>query len=163
MKTMADNHDLYFKTEVLLLADVFEGFRSFCLANYELYPCLVFHRSWIGFRCSIQRVVTEYRHAAVGRKRNSWRNLSDPFMHEAYDPSNPTKYIIYLDANNLYGWAMCQPLPNGGFKWMQPRCLAEGLTDFDDWQDFLVSLKLILSIRKSHTLFTTIIPFPLRG
>ena len=44
MKTMADNHDLYFKTEVLLLADVFEGFRSFCLANYELYPCLVFHR-----------------------------------------------------------------------------------------------------------------------
>ena len=96
-------------------------------------------------------------------KRNSWRNLSDPFMHEAYDPSNPTKYIIYLDANNLYGWAMCQPLPNGGFKWMQLRCLAEGLTDFDDWQDFLVSLKLILSIRKSHTLFTTIIPFPLRG
>ena len=29
---------------------------------------------------------------------------------------------------------------------MQLRCLAEGLTDFDDWQDFLVSLKLILSI-----------------
>ena len=28
-----------------------------------------------------------------------------------------SKYIIYLDANNLYGWAMSQPLPTGGLKW----------------------------------------------
>ena len=39
-------------------------------------------------------------------------------MHEAYDPSKLTKYITYPDANNLYGWAMGQPLPIGGFKWM---------------------------------------------
>ena len=34
-----------------------------------------------------------------------------------YDPSKPNKYITYLDANNLYGWAMSLPLPKGGFKW----------------------------------------------
>ena len=35
-----------------------------------------------------------------------------------YDPDKPSKYIQYLDANNLYGWAMSQSLPTGGFKWM---------------------------------------------
>ena len=32
-----------------------------------------------------------------------------------YNPENRKTYIIYLDANNLYGWAMIQPLPYAGF------------------------------------------------
>ena len=38
MKTMRDYHDLYLKTDVLLLADVFEEFRNVCLDNYKLDP-----------------------------------------------------------------------------------------------------------------------------
>ena len=34
-----------------------------------------------------------------------------------YDKSKESKYIMYLDANSLYGWAMTQYLPVGGFKW----------------------------------------------
>ena len=34
-----------------------------------------------------------------------------------YDPSQPSKYIMYYDANNLYGWAMVQLLCDGGYKW----------------------------------------------
>ena len=37
----------------------------------------------------------------------------------SYDPSKLTTYIAYLDANNLYGWAMSMPLPIRGFKWKQ--------------------------------------------
>ena len=37
---------------------------------------------------------------------------------KTYDEKAPSKYIMYLDANNLYGWAMSQYLPSGGFKWM---------------------------------------------
>ena len=35
-----------------------------------------------------------------------------------YDETKPSRYIMYLDANNLYGWALSQYLPIGGFKWM---------------------------------------------
>ena len=33
-----------------------------------------------------------------------------------YDPLKPLSYLIYLDANNLYGWAMSQELPTQGFR-----------------------------------------------
>lgn len=51
---------------------------------------------------------------------------NNPYVGEAFNKTKPTKYIVYLNANNLYGWAMSQPLPIGNFEWM---------TDFDDWQD----------------------------
>ena len=37
-----------------------------------------------------------------------------------YDPKRPTKYITYLDKNNLYGYAMSKSLPTGGFKLLDP-------------------------------------------
>ena len=40
---------------------------------------------------------------------------------DKFDPENPSLYIQYVDANNLYGWAMSQPLPTGGFKWVDIR------------------------------------------
>ena len=36
---------------------------------------------------------------------------------EGYNPAKPTNYITYLDANNLYGWAMSLRFPKSGFHW----------------------------------------------
>ena len=38
-----------------------------------------------------------------------------------YDPIQESKYIIYLDTNNLYGYAMSKFLPTSGFKWIDPK------------------------------------------
>ena len=40
---------------------------------------------------------------------------------ENYDSSEKSVFIMYLDANNLYGWAMTQYLPYGGFKWLSKK------------------------------------------
>jgi uncharacterized protein YeeX (DUF496 family) len=42
-----------------------------------------------------------------------------------YDSSKPNTWIIYLDANNLYAWAMMQCLPTGGFKWANTKNIDE--------------------------------------
>ena len=49
---------------------------------------------------------------------------------EVFNPEQVTKYLIYLDANNLYGWAMSQPLPTGGFKWLVGEELKLPIEDF---------------------------------
>ena len=48
---------------------------------------------------------------------NRYGKANNRYMKE-YDEKAPSKYIMYLDANNLYGWAMSQYLPTGGFRWM---------------------------------------------
>ena len=48
-------------------------------------------------------------------KRNSKAN--NKYMR-SYDVNEPSKCIVYLDENNLYGWEMSQYLPYGGFKWL---------------------------------------------
>ena len=47
-----------------------------------------------------------------------WAKANNPYMGPEFIPDKPTRYLQYLDANNLYGWAMSQPLPTGGFKWV---------------------------------------------
>ena len=59
-------------------------------------------------------------------------------MGSEYDKSKPTKYLQYLDANNLYGWAMSQSLPTGGFRWIKlggrnPKTIVEELVEKKDF------------------------------
>ena len=62
------------------------------------------------FECGIRGGITQSVHR--------WAAANNPYMDE-YDSSKPTKYLQYLDASNLYGWAMSQPLPTGGFCWVK--------------------------------------------
>ena len=48
---------------------------------------------------------------------NRYGKANNKYMNK-YNEKVPSKYIMYLDANNLYSWAMSQYLPTGNFRWM---------------------------------------------
>ena len=52
-----------------------------------------------------------------------------------YDKNNESSYVEYLDANNLYGWAMSQKLPVNGFKWVKQKTLSKFNKDFTKTYD----------------------------
>ena len=54
----------------------------------------------------------------VAMVSNRFSQANNKYMGDAYDCSKPSKYIQYVDVNNLYGWVMSKPLPTCGFKWM---------------------------------------------
>ena len=56
-------------------------------------------------------------------------------METEFDPAEESKFITYLDANNLYGWAMSKQLPTYGFKWITDN-------ELYDWKHLSFSLKL---------------------
>ena len=51
---------------------------------------------------------------------NRYGKANNKYMKD-YNKYKPSKYIMYLDANNLYGWAMSQYLPTGRFKWLKQK------------------------------------------
>ena len=55
-------------------------------------------------------------------KRHS--KVNNKYM-KCHDCSEESKYITYLDANNLYGWAMSQYLPYGEFKWFNQKKISD--------------------------------------
>ena len=134
LKNMGEYHDLYLASDVLLLADVFENFRKTCLEYYKLDPCHYFTSPGLSWDAMLKMTdiklelmvdIDMFQFIEKGLRggisyianRHSKANNKYMYMKE-YDEKAPSKYIMYLDANNLYGWAMSQYLPTGGFKWM---------------------------------------------
>ena len=54
-----------------------------------------------------------------------------------FNKNIPSTYLQYLDANNLYGWAMCKKLPVDGFKWIDNLSTFNGnsIKNFDENSD----------------------------
>ena len=132
MKTMRDYHDLYLKTDVLLLADVMENFRKVCRTNYGLDPLWYYTAPGLAWDAALKLTKVELElisdpdmYLLIERgirggistitKRHAIANNKYMTNH---DPMKKSKYLPYMDANNLYGWAMSQPLPIKDFKWM---------------------------------------------
>ena len=132
LKNMGEYHDLYLESDILLLSDVFENFRKTCLQYYKLDPCHYFTSpglSWdamlkmTDIKLELMTDVDMFQFIEKGVRggisyiANRYGKANNKYMKK-YDEKAPSKYIMYLDANNLYGWAMSQYLPTGGFKWM---------------------------------------------
>ena len=78
----------------------------------------------------------------VSKINNRYGKSNNRYMGNKYDASKPTKYITYLDANNLYVWAMSKPLPTHGFKWMGPN-------ELENWRKYSCILEVDLEYPKN--------------
>ena len=132
-KTIKDYHDLYLKSDVLLLADVFEKFRSTCLKHYNLDPAHYYTSPGLAWDACLKitgqhlELLNDYDmlmmfergiRGGITHISKRYAEANNKYMKN-YDPEKKSTFIQYLDANNLYGWAMSQNLPTHGFKWMK--------------------------------------------
>ncbi|CAG9769728.1 unnamed protein product [Ceutorhynchus assimilis] len=131
-KTLGQYSDIYLKSDVLILADVFENFRDVCLSTYGLDPCQYYTAPGLSFDAALKTTAIELElltdiDMIHFLKRGIRGGVSQCSVRKAvannkfiphYDASKPDSYIMYLDATNLYGAAMLQYLPTGNFKWL---------------------------------------------
>ena len=114
---MGEYHDLYLKSDVLLLADVFEEFRNICMANYSLDPAWYYTSPGLSWDALLKHSKVNLElltdpdmllmfekgiRGGISMISNRYGKANNKYMEEKFDVAQPTKFISYLDANNLY-------------------------------------------------------------
>ena len=129
---MSEYHNLDLGSDVILLTDVFENFRKTCMQYCRLDPCHYFTSPGLSWDAMLKmtniklelmtdidmfQFIEKGVRGGVSYIASRYGKANSKYMKE-YNEKAPSKYIMYLDANNLYGWAMSQYLQTGNFKWM---------------------------------------------
>jgi len=117
IRNLGEYHDLYLKSDVLLLADVFENFRKTCNDHYRLDPCHYISSpglSWdamlkmtkieLGLTSDIdmQLFIEKGMRGGISYIAHRHAKVNNKCMVN-YSPQLESSYLMYLDANNLYG------------------------------------------------------------
>ena len=131
LENLGDYHDLYVQSDTLLLADVFNNFRDMCITEYELDPAHFLSLPGLAWQACLKKtnielkLLTDYDmllmveegiRGGICHSIHRYAKANNKYMKN-YKNNEESSYIQYLDANNLYGWAMSKKLPVNGFKW----------------------------------------------
>ena len=142
-KTLKDYMQIYLKGDVLQLADIFQEFRTVCSKNYHLdatHYISAPHLSWDAMMkhtdCHLDllydpamfQLIDSGLRGGVCMISQRYSRANHPALGEFYDPNKPLVYLKMFDANNLYGYAMHEPLPKTDYKWLSPEEIS-----FIDW------------------------------
>ena len=138
---MGDYHDLYVRTDELLLANVFEKFREKWNEIYGLDPSYFYSAPGLTWQTRLKKtgvklelltdtdmlLMTEKSiRGGMCQSTHRYAKANNKYMKNCNNKTE-SSYLTYLDANNLYGWAMSQKLPVNGFIWYN-----DYLSDFNE-------------------------------
>ena len=130
LNNLGEYHYLYVQSDTLLLADTFENFRNKCLQVYQLDPAHFLSLPGLVWQACLKNanikleLLTDYDmllmveegiRVGICHSIHRYAKANNKYMNN-YDENEESSYIQYLDANNLYGWAMSQKLPVNNFK-----------------------------------------------
>ena len=123
-------YDLYVKSDVALLADVFENFRNKCLDINKLDPAYYLSAPGLSWHSCLKKtgvklelltnanmlmLFEEGIRGGICTAIRYYAEANNKYMKN-YDSTKKSIYLMYVDANNLYGYAMSQKLPIKNFK-----------------------------------------------
>ena len=133
INNLGEYHDLYVRSDTLLLADIVEYFRQSCLENYELDPAHFVSLLGLAWQACLKKtnveleLLTDYDmllmveegiRGGICHAVQRYAHANNKYMND-YGKKKKSSYIQYLDADNLYGKAMTEKLPVRAFKWME--------------------------------------------
>ena len=175
---LLDYHNFYLKSDVLLLADVWESFRNVCYSNYGL-DCTYYYTSpGLSFDAMLKHTkielelftdseMYEFCDETCSAIRGGLSQIStrhavanNKYMSN-YDSAREDSSLIYLDANNLYGWAMSNFLPIGKFQWNKNEWDREKILSIgaEDSKGYLFEVDLHIP-ESLHDHFNNYVPCP---
>ena len=110
---------------------MFEAFRDTCLEHYSLDPAHFYTSPGLAWKACLRKTRVRLElltdpdmflmfkrgiRGGITQAVHRYASANNKYMGNQYDPSQESSYLEYLDANNLYDWAMSQPLPIGRFR-----------------------------------------------
>ena len=165
MGSFGDYHDLYLKSDVILLADVVENFRRLCMDSYKIDPSYVFSAPGFTWQAGLRHTKVELElltdidmyqffergiRGGVSTIIHRHGKANNKYM-TTFDPAQPSKYLMYFDMNNLYGFAMMQKLPCSDFKWLTESEIKQLNVDkLDPEGEYCYILEVDLSVPAEH-------------
>ena len=132
-KNQGNYHDLFVQSETLLLADVIERFRNKCIEIYELDPAQFLSAPGLAWQACLKNtgvnlelltdidmllMVEKGIRGGICKAIHRYAKVNNKDM-KSYDKKIESSYLMYLEANNLYGWAISQKPPANGFEWVK--------------------------------------------
>ena len=171
IKNLGEYHDLYVQSDTALLADVFEKFRDKCIEIYKLDPAHFLTAPGLAWQSCLKKTGIELDLLTDNDMLNMFENgirggicqasyryakANNEYMKN-YDKNKESSYLQYLDANNLYGFAMYKKLPVDVFKWVDDLSIftEDFMKNYDKESDigylFVVYVEYLRTLHKLHS------------